>query len=205
GDQTFGHIVVPPNVYASLSTLDRETLKTFAGFLAVALGNIRRLEEARELACVDPLTGVLNRRRLFEVGSQQVSRTRSTGLIVFDIDHLKTINDAFGHLCGDALIRSVAHRAKECVRKSDFLARYGGDEFVILLPNANIECVHEIAERVRASIESAEIEWRGRPVRTTASVGFACVDGDINLYDLLGRADDALYAAKRAGRNLVRS
>jgi diguanylate cyclase (GGDEF)-like protein len=205
GPEVFGELVIPLRGNSKLSKSDKDILETFAGFLAVGLGNIRRLEEVRALASIDPLTGVMNRRRLFELGSQHVTRTKPTGLIVFDVDRLKMINDNLGHLAGDALLKSVAERAKACIRKTDFLARYGGDEFVILLPNTESESVHEVAERIRTYIESTTVEWRGHTIRSTISVGFACIEGDVDIYDLLGRADEALYAAKQAGRNLVRS
>jgi len=171
--------------------------------VGVAINNIMRFEEIRALASTDPLTGMMNRRRLFEVGLQELSRRRSTGLIVFDVDGLKSINDTLGHPAGDALIKSIAARAKACIRRTDFLARYGGDEFVVLLPNADLNAVRKIAERVRAYIESTGVEWKGQFLRCTVSLGFACVDGDANLPSLLHRADEALYAAKQAGRNIV--
>lgn len=133
---------------------EREPLKIFSEFLAVALSNVQRLEEARALASTDPLTGIPNRRKLLEVGDQTLGRNKFTGVIVFDIDHLKTINDSFGHLVGDALLKFVADRAKECVRKTDVLIRYGGDEFLILLPETRRQSVLEIAERIRATVEN---------------------------------------------------
>src|SRR5262245_28616715 len=205
GNQTLGDIVLPLKGPEELSGIELQTLETFAGFLALALNNIRRFEEIRALASTDPLTGMMNRRRLFEIGSQELSCARTTGLIVFDIDGLKSINDTLGHPAGDALIRSIAARAKACIRRADLLARYGGDEFVILLPNADLNGVRQIAERVRAYIESTGVEWKGQLLRSTVSLGFACVEGDVDLPSLLHRADDALYAAKQAGKNVVAS
>jgi diguanylate cyclase (GGDEF)-like protein len=128
---------------------------------------------------------------------------RATGLIVFDIDWLKRINDAFGHLAGDALLRAVAQRAKACTRKTDTLARFGGDEFVILLPNTGMAAVRRVAERVRAYVERTHVDWNGQSIRSTISVGAACVEGEVDFHNLLDGADRALLAAKREGRNAV--
>ena len=201
---TLAQIIIPLRGRSGLSNLDREVLHTFAAFLAVGIRNVQRLEEFRTLASIDALTGVLNRRKLFEIGRQQRNPTGATGLIVFDIDWLKRINDTFGHQAGDALLKTIAKRAKACIRKTDFLVRYGGDEFVILLPNTEVECVRKVAERVRAYVERTNLEWNGQPIQSTVSVGAACVDGQVDIHSLLGCADDALLAAKRAGRNAVR-
>jgi diguanylate cyclase (GGDEF)-like protein len=202
-DDTLGEIIVPLRGRNVLSDLQRDALKTFASFLAVGLRNVQRLEEFRTLASTDALTGVPNRRKLFELGPEQMRYARATGLIVFDIDWLKRINDDFGHLAGDALLKSVAHRAKACTRKTDTLARFGGDEFVILLPNTGLAAVRRVAERVRAYVEGTYVEWNGRSIRSTISVGAACVEEEVDFHSLLNGADRALLAAKRAGRNAV--
>jgi diguanylate cyclase (GGDEF)-like protein len=208
GNRTLASIILPVDRGTKLTDADRETLKTFATFLAVGIRNVIRLDEARALASLDPLTGVMNRRRLLEIGPRRrrrLSPGESTGLLVFDVDRLKAVNDSFGHLAGDALLKSIAERAKACIRKTDFLARYGGDEFVVLLLRTDRRSVSKVAERIRTYIESTSLAWKGQSIRSTVSVGFACADGDVNLDELISRADAALYEAKHGGRNLVRS
>jgi diguanylate cyclase (GGDEF)-like protein len=152
---------------------------------------------------MDPLTGIPNRRKLLDVNGQTLGRNKFTGVIVFDVDHLKAINDVFGHLAGDAVLKVVADRAKECVRKTDVLIRYGGDEFLILLPETRRHAVLEIAERLRKGVQSSQLEIQGRLVSATISVGFACLRGELDFSRLIRCADQALFAAKQRGRNRV--
>jgi diguanylate cyclase (GGDEF)-like protein len=208
GNRPLASIIIPVDRGTKLTDADRETLKTFATFLAVGIRNVIRLDEARALASLDPLTGVMNRRRLLEIGPRRrrrLSPGKSTGLLLFDVDRLKAVNDSFGHMAGDALLKSIAERAKACIRKTDFLARYGGDEFVVLLLKTDRRSVSKVAERIRTYIGSTSLAWKGQSIRSTVSLGFACADGDVNLDELISRADAALYEAKHGGRNLVRS
>lgn len=198
-----GNIKVPIKQGQSFTRADLEILNCLSGFLAVGLGNIQRLEELRRLASTDPLTGAMNRRQLFKLGTGWTSRTRSTAVIVFDIDHFKRINDLYGHTAGDAVLRFVAARAKENIRETDLLARFGGDEFVILLPDTRLECALMIAERIRTNIHESGVRLKGRFIGSTISAGLACVKGALDLTELIGFADQALYAAKQAGRNSV--
>ena len=125
------------------------------------------------------------------------------GAIVFDIDRFKTINDQCGHDAGDIILQFVAAKAKECIRNTDFLARYGGDEFVILLPNARLSIVKKLAERVRTHVHHSGINVKGRLLRPTISLGVAFSTDVEDLPSLIREADQALYEAKYAGRNLV--
>lgn len=120
------------------------------------------------------------------------------------MDHFKRINDKYGHACGDECLRRVAATLRGSLSESDVLGRYGGEEFVAVLPGRNGAAAREIAERLRAAVERLQIDWEGETLRLTASVGMASrVVGEDSAESMLDRADKALYAAKRGGRNCV--
>lgn len=203
GNELFGSIVIPHCSNGMLTDQDREVLETFSTFLAISLQNLRRESELRLLASTDPLTGVLNRRHFTRISEQTLGRERSTCLIVFDIDAFKIVNDRCGHLAGDIVLKSVAQRAQENLRRNDVVARYGGDEFVILLPDTPLERAIDVAERIRLAIEAVPVEVNGKQVSCTISAGVSCIPGETNLEPLIQHADQALYIAKRDGGNSV--
>jgi diguanylate cyclase (GGDEF)-like protein len=205
GNEVFATIVIPrQDNHHPLRKTEAEILEIFSTFLAVCLNNVRRLHILQTLASTDALTGVMNRRRFVEIGRQALEETKTTCLILFDVDQFKKINDSGGHLLGDTVLRAVAERASEVIRKTDSLARYGGDEFVILLPDTDVQSALEIAERVRDAVQNLSVEVNGQYVSCSVSAGIANMSGDTDLYRLLRRADEALYSAKNAGGNLVR-
>jgi diguanylate cyclase (GGDEF)-like protein len=166
-----------------------------------------RDREARfeRLATTDPLTGVANRRLLFDQAKRELARTRRynspTSLIIVDLDHFKTINDRYGHLVGDHALVHAANVLAAAIRDADMIARYGGEEFGILLPMTDLDGAVEVAERCRQRL--AERPWKseGGDVHITASLGVASTTGHGDVDDLLRRADDALLRAKHKGRN----
>lgn len=163
----------------------------------------QQLERLEELSLTDPLTGVRNRRALIESVGMELNRSSRSGsptsLVLVDIDHFKRVNDDFGHPAGDATLQAVAQILSDRGRSSDIVARYGGEEFAVILPSTPPDGAAVVAERLRAAVEQAT--WPHRPI--TASLGVATsVDGD-TVDGLLQRADQALYASKRAGRNRV--
>lgn len=172
----------------------------------------RRLESdlttARQLADTDPLTGLLNRRALMRDGAALFERLqgqqRAFSAIILDIDHFKQVNDRFGHLVGDAAIRFVADIAAKSCRDTDLPARVGGEEFVILLPGADLDAAEALAERLRERIEQTALVVEGHHVQLTISLGCTQSEAGEELQGLLGRADRALYLAKAEGRNRVR-
>lgn len=204
GNEVFATILIPRQLNQPLRNTEMEILEIFATFLAVCLNNVRRLHILQTLASTDALTGVMNRRRFVEIGRQALEGTKTTCLILFDVDQFKKINDSGGHLLGDTVLRTVAERASEVIRKTDSIARYGGDEFVILLPDTDVQAALEIAERVRDAVENLCVEINGQFVYCSVSAGISSVSGDTDLYSLLRRADEALYSAKNDGGNLVR-
>ncbi|WP_049974207.1 diguanylate cyclase [Azospirillum sp. B4] len=159
-----------------------------------------------QLASTDPLTGVLNRRRFFELARLECDRSRRYGrsfsVILFDLDHFKRINDTFGHLMGDEVLRAAVGVAVKACRAVDLLARFGGEEIMLLLPETDIAGAQVVAERIRTSLAEMEVAYDGQVAQVTASLGVAqWRSPDETLEDLLARADGALYQAKKGGRN----
>lgn len=190
-----------------LSEHDRQALRVVATLVAVSLENARLFN----LATVDGLTG-LYVRRYFEIRlDEELARIRRHGgcvsLIMTDIDHFKQFNDTYGHQQGDRVLRFLADLIKEEVRGGiDLACRYGGEEYVTILPASGEEAAALVAERLRASCESASVPGPDGPMRVTLSAGVATTDQEhlVSHDELVRRADMALYQAKSEGRNLVR-
>ncbi len=162
--------------------------------------------DADRLSRVDPLTGVYNRRHFSErLLAELAGRHGSTAVLLFDLDHFKSVNDRFGHLTGDAVLRAAADRIDSVVRGSDCLARWGGEEFAVLAPGTDREGAILLAERARSALAEQPVEVDGAVIELTVSAGVAVLGPDSQSHDLLlDAADEALYEAKRAGRNCVR-
>jgi diguanylate cyclase (GGDEF)-like protein len=190
------------------STRDLEA-KVAARSADLAAVNARLQEAVRELdrlARIDALTQVPNRRQFEEVLTRELERRRTTSLIMVDVDHFKQFNDTWGHHVGDVVLREVAQQLGQGLRGEDVLARYGGEEFVVVLPATPAEAAREVAERLRAKIAHHDFApATGQPVGTvTISLGLASLPDDATTAaELKERADQALYAAKQAGRNRV--
>jgi diguanylate cyclase (GGDEF)-like protein len=171
----------------------------------------RMLQELNSLlqqqAYTDQLTGCFNRRRWMELGALDVERANRYGsslsLLMLDLDHFKEINDRFGHLAGDEVLRRFSHMLQQMVRKFDIVGRLGGEEFSILLPETPLEKAQILAERIRASIQKLQFRFSGQEVMVTASLGVSQYESNLPLKDFLQQTDDALYEAKRKGRNRV--
>lgn len=165
-------------------------------------------EELRALALTDPLTGVRNRRALYNSAQHEIARAARSGepvtLLMIDVDHFKKVNDRHGHPVGDQALRQVAAAITRTLRASDIVTRFGGEEFAVLLIEAPAEMALATAERLRAAIAAEEIRAPDGPVRVTVSIGVAAAKGAaIDFEALIRNADDALYRAKHAGRNQV--
>jgi len=124
-------------------------------------------------------------------------------LIIWDIDHFKTVNDTFGHIVGDQVLKMVAERCRSSLRELDLLGRYGGEEFIAILTEADSLSAREVGERLRAAIESTSYVIDGKEVSISISVGIADIKDCLSLDMLLDHADQALFHAKRSGRNRV--
>ncbi|QOY96643.1 GGDEF domain-containing protein [Massilia sp. UMI-21] len=165
-------------------------------------------DRRRREAFGDYLTGLANRRAFFEAAEQELGRSRMlprpTAVIAFDADHFKAINDRHGHPGGDAVLQHLAALLGETFREVDVVARIGGEEFAVLLPSTDLPRAAVVAERLRAAVASEVVHFDGERIRYTVSAGVASLDDGMGGIDLLLRhADQALYAAKRAGRNRV--
>jgi diguanylate cyclase (GGDEF)-like protein len=160
----------------------------------------RRLDE---LASIDGLTGVYNRRRFLELAGLERERAQggSACIALFDLDRFKLINDAHGHLAGDAVIRGAIEVIKQHCRQGDLVGRYGGEEFVLCLPHTSLPLARDIAERICAALAATTVNHDGRSIPVTASIGVAALRPGESIEQWLSRADKALYEAKRAGRN----
>lgn len=160
------------------------------------------------LAATDALTGLMNRRSLDQEITRQLANEKRHGecmsLMMVDVDHFKQINDRYGHLAGDEVLRRLAHLMQSVVRTNDYIARYGGEEFCILLPGTNEAQALILAERLRRLFNELVIEWEGDIVRGSISIGVADTLHDAHeAHSILSAADLALYMAKHQGRNRV--
>jgi diguanylate cyclase (GGDEF)-like protein len=190
---------------------DYDLLQRLADLLAVAVENQRLLEANRRMAEVDGLTGVCNQRHFRTLLARETARSRHIGqplaLVMVDIDHFKRVNDTHGHPAGDAVLRHVAGLLARRVRRSDVVARCGGEEFAVLLPGSDAAAASTLAEEIRTSLggEPAPPPAPGSPpLAVTASFGVAALPADASSEaGLVEAADQALYRAKRAGRNRV--
>jgi diguanylate cyclase (GGDEF)-like protein len=197
-------------LYTGDETLPDE-MQHLAGSLAaqgrVALENVRLHRAAREQAVTDELTGLPNRRRFVGALSAELSRAaRSDGrlsVLICDLDDFKRVNDEYGHVAGDIVLKHVANVIRSCLRDIDVPARLGGEEFAVVLPDATADGATIVAERIRAQLAESAIPIEGGGVTVTASFGVAscppCEASDA----LLAEADKALYAAKRRGKNIT--
>ena len=191
-------------------------ITAIGGFISGLRGKLRQrnrelgeaMEQIRELVNVDSLTGVYNRRRLFEVIKEESSRySRSPGsfsICLLDIDHFKQVNDTYGHQAGDAILQAVAQCVASDLRTIDCFGRYGGEEFLMVLPQTPLDGARVKAERVRARVASLRFPQISDDFRITVSIGVAEYHNGEDTDDTLLRSDRALYQAKDAGRNAVR-
>jgi diguanylate cyclase (GGDEF)-like protein len=171
-----------------------------------ALG--RAKHDAERLAASDPLTGALSRRAILPLIEKSVKRAARTGtpacVAMIDLDWFKSINDRFGHLAGDQVLRRVVERIRECSRESDVIGRYGGEEFVLLLQGADEHAGARLVERVRGTVSATDWSDIGPGLKISVSCGIAGVRPSDTLDSVIARADHALYEAKRGGRDQLR-
>ncbi|MGO8793956.1 MAG: diguanylate cyclase [Candidatus Sulfotelmatobacter sp.] len=182
---------------------------TFAGQVGLSIANIKLREALRTQSVRDALTGLYNRRYLEEVLEREVRRAgraaQSLGILMIDLDHFKTFNDTYGHDAGDAVLRETAACLLKGVRAEDFVCRFGGEEFIVILPTAKMQVSRARAERLRTRIRELQIAYQGKPLgMVTISAGVAAFPAHgTSPKQLMAAADAALYEAKRQGRDQV--
>ena len=187
--------------------IDTSLLEQLAVKVSLCLSNVTAHEKLRFLAYHDPLTGLLNRRVMESVLAREYSRARRYGknlsVVFLDLDHFKHVNDVHGHDCGDHLLQHVAGILMERCRETDIVARYAGDEFVIILPEASLEMAEQLMERIRAHFKGHPLEMDAACISVSVSVGIASIndDGVDGPKTLLKKADERLYAQKKLPRS----
>jgi len=187
---------------------ETEQLEQLICALHYPLRNALMYQEAISAAHRDPLTGVGNRGAMTTTLHRELEKafrhSRSLGLIMMDIDHFKKINDKYGHSVGDLALQSMVECAEKSVRISDMMFRYGGEEFVIVLPETDESGVLRLAKRIRRRVEKLETWIQNHRINMTVSIGITTLQEADDEKTFVARADEALYKAKRDGRNCIR-
>jgi len=176
-------------------------------FLAAAHSLNDRFEREHDASRHDALTGLRNRRSFLEAWEEALQRSRRSGkpmsLVLGDLDHFKRINDTHGHACGDAVLRAVAQAIRNSVRAQDVVSRWGGEEFMLLLPDTDLVGARHVAESTRLAIKALRVEHGGSPFEVTLSLGVCEHRPERSMEETIAEADAALYQAKQEGRDRV--
>ena len=187
---------------------DIALIELFSQLVGASVGNVKLFEKIQRQATTDGLTGLANHKTFYEILEKELWRYRRYGdqisLIMVDVDNLKNINDAYGHRVGDKVIKRISTKIKECIRQIDTAARYGGDEFAVILPNTSLADALVVAERMVEMVSSSPVTWGDEQIPLSISVGLGQYDADTSPEDITSRSDQALYSAKQAGKNTVR-
>lgn len=190
-----------------LSRAEKKTVEVLIEQLLHPLRNALMYREAINASARDPLTGVNNRSSFHKVLDREVELSHRHGvplsLIMLDVDRFKSINDEHGHMVGDMALKSIANCMLKCIRESDILFRYGGEEFCIALANTGMAGARKLAERVRRALEILVLRTSGARLHVTASFGVATLEDNDDAAHLVEKADHSLYRAKELGRNRI--
>ncbi|GAI86790.1 unnamed protein product, partial [marine sediment metagenome] len=187
---------------------DIALIELFSQLVGASIGNIKLFEKIQRQAATDGLTGLVNHKTFYEILEKELWRSRRYGgqisLIMVDIDNLKKINDDYGHRAGDKVIKEISKRIKECIRQIDTAARYGGDEFAVILLNTSLIDASVVAKRMLDAVSRIPMACNKEKIALSISVGLGQYDAEASPEDITSRSDKALYAAKQAGKNTVR-
>ncbi len=187
---------------------DVALIELFSQLVGSSIGNIKMFERMQRQATTDGLTGLANHKAFYDILEKELWRYQRYGgqisLIMVDIDNLKKINDGYGHRVGDKVIKEISRKIRTCIRQIDTAARYGGDEFAVILPNTALAEATVVAERMVDVVSSSPMTWEKEQIALSISVGLGQYEGDISPEDITNRSDQALYTAKEAGKNTVR-
>ncbi len=187
---------------------DIAVLELFRQLIGASIGNVKLFEKTQKQAKTDGLTGMLNHRTFYEQLESELRRSQRYGgkisIIMADVDNFKPVNDNYGHRAGDMAIKQISRRLSACIRQIDIAARYGGDEFAVILPNTSLADAVTVAERMVHMVGETPILWEGHEIALSLSVGVGQFDGASYIGDVTKATDAALYAAKQAGKNTVR-
>lgn len=180
----------------------------FSGFVGSCVDITERIrgQQYKERAIRDGLTGVFNRQYFFDLMNEEyykaVENKNSLSVIMFDVDKFKSINDNFGHLVGDQVLKAICYSVNQVIRDFDIFARYGGDEFVVGLPDTDIKDANKVAVRIKEKINQIEIE-AAEKLEISCSIGTVTLNNEHSIEDLVDKADRALYSCKNDGGNCV--
>ena len=186
---------------------DVAMIELFRQLLGASIGNIKLFERMQRQAQTDGLTSLVNHRTFYETLERELKRCQRYGghisLIMIDVDNLKKINDNFGHRGGDLAIRTISRRISECIRNVDTAARYGGDEFAVILPNTSLSDSVIVAQRMVETVASSPVFYDNQQIDLSISAGVGQYDGSFCPESITSKSDEALYLAKQKGKNRV--
>ena len=192
----------------SFTNADIIVIELFSQLIGASIGNVKLFEKTQRQAETDGLTGMMNHRTFYEKLEIELRRSQRYGgqisVIMADIDNLKPINDNLGHRAGDMVIKQISRRIGACIRQIDTAARYGGDEFAIILPNTSLADAVVVAERMVKMVNETVMVWEQNEIKLSLSVGVGQYSAQNTPGDVAKATDQALYAAKQAGKNTVR-
>jgi diguanylate cyclase (GGDEF)-like protein len=208
-DQHGAWVAADRRVLEFLQVFNAGCTFAFLAFIAHHYVKLERLAEARlrHLAITDALTGLHNRRHILRIADHELARHRRShkpiAIVILDIDDFKSVNDRFGHECGDDVLKAAADRMRAAVRAQDQVARWGGEEFVLLLPETDLDGARDVAEKVRHAISDTPIQHGADRVSIRITAGVCAFEPGEDLDRVLARADRALLEGKRAGKDRV--
>jgi diguanylate cyclase (GGDEF)-like protein len=190
------------------SSEDIALIELFGQLVGASIGNVRLFEKMQRQATTDGLTGLMNHKTFYEALERELWRSRRHGgmisLVMADIDNLKQINDIHGHRAGDKAILEISRRIKDSIRQTDVAARYGGDEFAIILPSRGLDEALIVCERIVDAVSGSPVLWQREQIVLSISLGVGQYGPEVNPEDITSRSDQALYLAKHSGKNTVR-